>query len=231
MVINLKKLFIFILLPLAFSSCQFLTGATENGARNPQSEVEDHAEETLVVNAKNSELIVKGAAEEVAQVVGAKQVAPENLSDIEKLCSLPREFTNPVLYDQYCGNSCKAVGNSCEDHSDCCSHRCSGGVCQAGGGFFVPITQRCTEPSQCETGLCSPHPAQPYKICYGSLAKGVCEFSGEPCIQADNCCSNRCYKNKCVGAPSFPNSVGKPCYTDNNECASNQCNFTTHKCR
>ncbi len=210
---KLKKLCALILLCISFSSCEFFKSASTIGARNPQSED------------SNSD------GPNVSEIANNIHEFAQKSTNISKLCSLPREYTNPVLYDQYCGQSCGAVGNSCEEHSDCCSSRCTNGTCQAGGNHFVPIGKICSQPSDCETGLCDPHPVLPYKICYGSLSKGICEFITETCTQPDNCCSRSCYKNKCIGSAKYPAGYGQPCYLEHSECSSNNCNFTTNRCR
>lgn len=237
---SLKKLSLFLVLPLLFSSCDFFTKTSSTISRVPQSDESetydknepgaslDSAAEIIQQNAQAfSHSVSKSASESIQKF---NDNIP-NDSNISKLCSLPREFANPVLYDQYCGNSCTPVNSTCEDHSDCCSHRCSNGVCQPGGGHFVPVNGRCQQPSDCETGLCSRHPVLPYKICYGSVVKGVCSFVNESCLDTDNCCSGRCFKNKCIGSPKYPANTGQSCYNDHDECASNQCNFITHRCR
>lgn len=250
MVTSLKKLFILILLPLVFSSCEFSVKSSTKEVRTPQSDesfsdletaqvtssadlmtnkLADINKHTMTESERNVKIPQQMSAADIIQ--SSRENSPERQSLIDKLCSLPREFANPVLYDRYCHFTCLNVGNHCEEHNDCCSHNCSGGLCQAGNNQFVPIGEKCFEPSQCETGLCAAHPTRPYKICYGSLSRGICSFSEESCFQDDNCCSGRCYKNKCVGSPKYPNGAGQACYTDNNECASNQCVFISHKCR
>lgn len=183
-----------------------------------------------------SEIIQNGnntaATESQREILrGVKDGLGEN-SDRSAVCSLPREMIKPEVYDKYCGNGCLPPSQRCEDHADCCSHNCSGGVCQPGNGSFVPIGKRCQQATDCETGLCEPHPQQGFKICYGSLSRGICSFVSEPCLNADNCCSLRCSSSKkCIGSPKNPARTGQPCYNDHDECASNQCNFTTHRCR
>lgn len=216
---NFKKMATVILLPLVLFSCDIFKNNQSQAVRTPQSDESD---------SNNSSPIEQSVAEAVNTVASRYQSAATNISN---LCSLPREFTNPVLYDQYCGRSCLPANNSCDEHSDCCSHRCTNGVCQVGGGHFVPIGERCRDYTECETGKCNPHPTEPYKICYGSLSRGICEFITETCIESDNCCSGSCFKNKCIGSEQYPASKGQSCYLEHRECASNQCNFLTNRCR
>lgn len=241
---NLKKLSILILLPLIFSSCEFFIKESHvKGVRTPQSEGADPEQDpapsnTPASDAKNNLINTVQEKNEWSQVRSAEEIiesspvnSPERESNIAKLCSLPREFANPALYDKYCSFTCRAVDKRCEDHKDCCSHRCSGGICQPGSNHFVPVGERCHQSSDCETGLCQMDPNNSYKICYGSVSRGVCSFPTETCTQDDNCCSLKCYNNKCIGSPKNPVGALQPCYLDNNECASNQCDFGSHTCR
>ena len=240
MVTKLKRLSILILLSLVFSSCEFLMKDSVKGVRTPQSDDSDPTPsnnktpsqgllDAVVETERNMSATEQKSAEELIKNYNSND--PERQSNISKLCSLPREFANPALYDRYCHFTCLNVGNHCEEHRDCCSRSCSNGTCQAANGQFAAIGEKCSEPAECETGLCVAHPTLHHKICYGSLSRGVCSFSEESCFQDDNCCSGRCYKNKCVGSPKYPNGAGQTCYTDNNECASNQCVFLSHRCR
>jgi hypothetical protein len=148
-------------------------------------------------------------------------------------CSLPQEYVKPEVWAQFCGNSCRNPGLSCTEHSSCCSGMCIRGVCAANASKeqWVAPGLTCTDFSDCETNLCYPHPFNSgYKICYGSLKKQVYQYAGSLCIENDNCRSNVCLDNRCIGSLTYKTKSGGYCTGDSFECESNNCNASENVC-
>lgn len=148
-----------------------------------------------------------------------------------KLCSLPRQFIKPEIYERYCGNGiCLAYGNSCSLSKSCCSGMCIDKKCASSEKLKGFPGQRCQLHSDCYSNSCQTAGNSNYKVCIGNSDPSSCSNLREYCKEDSNCCSGVCHGNRCLGSAADPAGIGQYCFADHSECASRNCDLETHRC-
>lgn len=106
---------------------------------------------------------------------------------------------------------CSQNGVACNASTDCCSARCSGGVCSA--QQCVATGQACTSAGECCSGLCN-------GTCQ-TVPGGTCKVVGDACTGNAECCSTLCQGGVCRRAFSCQ-ANGDVCRS-NAECCGQRC--------
>jgi hypothetical protein len=120
----------------------------------------------------------------------------------------------PLTCPSPSGRPCQENGGRCTTGVECCSSRCSGGVCLEPGACAGPGTA-CTDRSTCCSGRCEALAPSSARACLD-----YCAPSGSPCTQALDCCSTRCTGGAC--APGLCSKEGDYCAVAS-DCCSNLC--------
>lgn len=194
------------------------------------------AAEAVTENNNQIEVAVNDLVQHVEHAEAIERVEVQRqVDDLEstysKLCSMPREFVNPQVYDQYCRNrSCLRAGESCGNASSCCSKMCIKNRCATNNTHKLLPGEICRTDDECYTNNCSAAPGGSYKICYGDNATPYCSRVGQTCGENRHCCSSSCSENKCWGSRKDPAPIGYPCRGDNAECESRFCNLQRRRC-
>jgi len=108
--------------------------------------------------------------------------------------------------------SCLNVGSACSAATQCCTGRCSGGVCA-----FPACTsdgQSCSGGASCCSGICTAGTC--------TSLNGACRTLGNACTQNTQCCSQLCSNGACA-ASSFCRQVGDACQSGT-DCCGGICN-------